>query len=337
MVALLDRKYAWAAPGAIAPRLFSYAFIEGRPLTTRGGWINPLVRAFLGLLCRRASPPKVRNPIYIAGLGRSGTTALGRVLSVHPEVGYLNEPKLAWNVIHPNEDVIGNYSRGAAKYALGRSDATPRVIDRAERIFGHYLGRVRRKRLVEKYPEAIFRTEFIRAIFPGARFLCLVRSPDDAITSIAEWSKRFGVIDSEERHNWWGVDDRKWGLFCRDILKRDASFQSVFRFLRQMRYCEDRAALEWVATTRAALQVVRDNPERSLLVRYETWATQPRETTAHILDWAGLSPDPVTLDYASTSTHPPVSRAPATLHPLVRELVLITQAKLARAETFSCE
>ena len=52
MVAQLDRLYATLRPQRVPPRLISYALFEGRPLTTRGRWINPLVLAHLELEAR---------------------------------------------------------------------------------------------------------------------------------------------------------------------------------------------------------------------------------------------------------------------------------------------
>ena len=41
---------------------------------------------------------------------------------------------------------------------------------RAAQMFGAYLTTTRSERLVDKYPELIFRVDFVRALFPDARF-----------------------------------------------------------------------------------------------------------------------------------------------------------------------
>ena len=121
-------------------RLMSYAFFEGRPVTTKGRWINPLVFSILKNVATNKNRYRpVEKPIFILGTGRSGTTILGIVLSMHREVGYLNEPKAIWHLIHPHEDIIGNYSQTNAKYRLTAEDAIDEMPRRACQMFGAYL------------------------------------------------------------------------------------------------------------------------------------------------------------------------------------------------------
>ncbi len=101
MPAQLDSLYIRTRPTKAVSRLISYALFEGRPLTTRGRWINPLVFALSGTLKTLPQIKKVKKPIFIIGMGRSGTTILGVVMSMHRDVGFLNEPKALWHSIYP--------------------------------------------------------------------------------------------------------------------------------------------------------------------------------------------------------------------------------------------
>src|SRR5690606_40375856 len=59
--------------------LFPYTTLfrsEGRPLTTRGRWINPLVFGLYRMAQRLPLGRPVREPAFILGMGRSGTTIL---------------------------------------------------------------------------------------------------------------------------------------------------------------------------------------------------------------------------------------------------------------------
>ena len=47
MIAQLNSHYIKTRPTKALTRLVSYAFFEGRPATTKGRWINPLVFSFL--------------------------------------------------------------------------------------------------------------------------------------------------------------------------------------------------------------------------------------------------------------------------------------------------
>ncbi len=190
MIAQIDDRYLNTRFWNLWSRMESYVFFEGRPLTTRGRWINPLVFAQFHIWKRLPQVKKVKKPIFILGTGRSGTTVLGIVLSMHREVGFLNEPKALWHAIHPREDLIGNYTLDAACYRLGTADATDLRRKWIHRIYGVYLSATFSTRVVDKYPELIFRVPFIKALFPDAKFIFLMRNGWDTCRSIVGWSMR---------------------------------------------------------------------------------------------------------------------------------------------------
>ncbi len=64
----------------------------------------------------------VEKPIFIIGIGRSGSTILGTVLSMHREIGFLDEPKAIWYSIDPKDDVIGHFSNEPAQYQFTADD-----------------------------------------------------------------------------------------------------------------------------------------------------------------------------------------------------------------------
>ena len=90
MIAQLESLYIRSRPWKLWSRLISYGLFEGRPLTTRGQWINPLVFAHFAVEKHLPRLRRVEKPVFILGTGRSGTTILGIVLSMHREVGFLN-------------------------------------------------------------------------------------------------------------------------------------------------------------------------------------------------------------------------------------------------------
>ena len=114
MIAQLDADFIRARPAKLWPRLLAYFLFEGRPLTTKGRWINPLV--FLGYRLWPLLPAKVRTPapILILGAGRSGTTVLGKVLGLHKDAGFLNEPKALWQAALGDDDLIAAHGDGSA-------------------------------------------------------------------------------------------------------------------------------------------------------------------------------------------------------------------------------
>ncbi len=310
-------------------RFMSYAFFEGRPTTTKGRWINPIVFALLKAVATNNSRYRsVEKPVFILGTGRSGTTILGIVLSMHREVGYLNEPKAIWHVIHPHEDIIGNYSRGDAKYRLATEDATDDMHQRATQMFGAYLTVTRSKRIVDKYPELIFRVGFVRALFPDARFIFLVRNGWDTCHSIANWSQRFGIHVNNEKHDWWGVDNRKWRLLVDQIVKTDTTFAEIVDEVEHFDRHLDRTAIEWVVTMQEGLRLLKVLPDCIHLVRFEDLTAKPDETLAELCSFCELPEDNTFREYARQTLHPVPARKPFDLHPKIAHVFHDTMEKL---------
>ena len=323
MVAQINPLYIKTRPTKVITRLMSYAFFEGRPVTTKGRWINPLVFSILKKVAANNSKYKpVKKPIFILGTGRSGTTILGIVLSMHREVGYLNEPKAIWHLIHPHEDVIGNYSQSHAKYRLIAEDATDQMQRRAAQMFGAYLTTTRSERLVDKYPELIFRVDFVRALFPDARFIFLVRNGWDTCQSIATWSKRLGVHRNGEKHDWWGVEDRKWRLLVEQLVETDSTLAEIADKVRHFERHLDRAAVEWIVTMQEGIRLMDTSPDCTHFVRFEDLTAKPDETLAALCDFCELPTDNTFQAYARQTLHPVPARKSFDIHPEIAPIFL---------------
>ncbi len=329
MIAQLSSDYIRTRPMKTVTRLMSYAFFEGRPVTTKGRWINPLVFSLLNRISgskRRFKP--VKKPIFILGTGRSGSTILGIVLSMHKEVGYLNEPKAMWHVIHPHEDIIGNYTRSDAKYRLTAADATDEMRRCAAQLFGAYLSATGSNRIVDKYPELIFRVDFVQALFPDARFIFLVRNGWDTCRSIANWSERLGIQVEDETHDWWGVNSRKWKLLAEQLVTTDAGFKDIVEDVSNFDQHLDRAAVEWVVTIREGLKLRQNLPDCIYTLRFEELTSKPEETLLALCDFLELPLDKTFLDYARRTLHPVPPRTPFDLHRSIEPIFFDTMAKL---------
>jgi hypothetical protein len=231
-------------------------------------------------------------------MGRTGTTLLGRILAAHPDVGFLNEPKAMWHVIRDDEDIIGSYSRlRNGRLYLGPSDADGSVVERAHALFAWYLWLSRSKRVVDKYPELVFRDAFVRAVFPDALFLVAIRSPWTTLRSVSNWS----ASHAADGANWWGVRDQKWHtLWTQGVLERPENADIGTLELASANDERIRAGIEWLLSMRAALSLVESDPS-SYPVRYETLVRQPREQISAILSFCGLAECPRTEAYAAST------------------------------------
>jgi hypothetical protein len=329
MIAQIDSAYINARPWKLWSRMISYALFEGRPLTTRGQWINPLLFAHFAIEKRLPVRRKISKPVFILGTGRSGTTILGIVLSMHRDVGFLNEPKALWHAIHPGEDLIGSYNRNYARYRLTETDASDAVIQAAHRLYSAYLSATFSRRIVDKYPELIFRIPFIRSIFPDAKFLFLTRNGWDTCHSIMHGSERLGQQHNSEIHDWWGVNRRKWDLLTAEIVSRHADLSTHVSAMKTWNEQVDMAAVEWIVTMREGLSLLKQLPDDILHVRYETLCSDPQKTMARIVDFLELADDDEPFfQYALSSFKPPVVRTPCRLNPLIHEPFLGTMREL---------
>ncbi len=314
MIAQLTPDYIQRRPLQAARRLVGYGLFEGRAMLQRGRWINPLVFAHFAVEARLPQLRRVERPAYIVGLGRSGTTILSHLLSFHRAIGSLNEPKALWHAVYPGEDLIGSYTTEPARYRLGAEDATADVRRRAHRLYGAYLLATGTRRVVDKYPELVFRVPFVRAIFPDARFLILVRNGWDVVTSIANWSTKHGAAQNGRVENWWGRDDRKWRLLAEQVVPGDPDLGGIADEIRGLTGEHDRAAVEWITAMNEGARWLRELPEAFVRVNYEDLVRDPDAELTRIFEFIGVERDPAVIEYARGELSAPKPRPPVELH-----------------------
>ena len=328
MIAQIDKNYIKKRPYKLYSRLVSYAFFEGRPLTTSGRWINPLVFGLFYLYKLLPQLKKVNSPIFILGTGRSGTTILGIVLSMHKEIGFLNEPKAIWKSINKEDDLIGSYTMYPAKYYLDNKDVTIKRKKQIHKIFGAYLTATFSNRVLDKYPELIFRIPYVLKIFPNAKFLFLVRNGIDTCSSIEKWSSRLGTKNNGETHDWWGINNRKWNLFKNQVLKKDAYFKDIYSVLDNLSNHTDMAVLEWIATMRQGLKIQTKYPNNVLRINFEDLSINPKNEVEKIIGFTNLSNDKRCLDYAEEVLKPTKTVTDFKVHEDISPLFMDTMKKM---------
>lgn len=328
MIAQMDRDYLASGIRLTARRLASYLFYEGRPLTTRGRFINPAVFAWLNTLAVLPGKPVVDRPVFITGLGRSGTTILGILLSLHRQVGYLNEPKALWHVIDPRQDINGSYASSGGRFRMNAADATHAMRLRARRMLSRYLMLTGSTRVVDKYPELIFRVGYVRALFPDAKFIFITRSGADAVPSVVKWSERLGVKSGEHTDDWWGRNDIKWHYLREQLILGDPVYEAVWPLATAGLDHVNRAALEWIVTMREGLEQERRYPEAVIRMAYETLLGDPVEELAHLQRKCGLEPDPLVMNYAKKRLYDNPAKVWPELHPAVDTMFRDTMTRL---------
>ena len=172
MIAQLSKDYIKTRPTKAISRLISYFFFEGKPIATKGQFINPFLFILYRIITAFPNSKKITMPIFIIGMGRSGTTILGKILSLHPDIGFLNEPKAMWYYANNEDDLIGSYTAKDARYILGTENVNNEITNKIHKLYAFYLRAIFSKRVLDKYPEMIFRIPFLKKYF-RMQNLCL--------------------------------------------------------------------------------------------------------------------------------------------------------------------
>jgi hypothetical protein len=138
-------------------------------------------RAVRGLRWSFGQVP-VREPVFVVGCSRGGTTVVYKTLSEADELGSLQrETHDFWAELHPLRE------KQWRSHALGVADASQRDRDVVGRYFFRYLGA---RRFVDKNNQNGLCVPYLYALFPDARFVYVKRSPGDNIHSLIEgWGR----------------------------------------------------------------------------------------------------------------------------------------------------
>lgn len=116
----------------------------------------------------------LKPPIILFGNTRSGATMVQKVIATHPQVVEWYEPNALW--LYPDPGRIHD--------EFDASDATDRVKRYIRNRFLRYQKKNDNRIIMEKTPQNMLRIPYVRAIFPEATLLFIVRDPFSFISSV---------------------------------------------------------------------------------------------------------------------------------------------------------
>ncbi|WIM06123.1 MAG: sulfotransferase [Candidatus Nitricoxidivorans perseverans] len=247
------------------------------------------------------------NPVFLLGPGRSGTTLLYKILSLHPEVGFISNyderfsnhlptpllsrllaPRLqlkqwSWFNDHGNAyfksrpwlrkliptPVEGEriFSRSGMTLAECDTAASATITEKLRRNLIWLQRHQGSKALLIKRTANNRRIPCLAAAFPEARYLFLLRDGRS-------------VADSLTKVRWWN-DHQVWWANHQTPLQLQNKSQSMLGI----------AARNWTEEMRCIQFGLRGiKPENVLMVRYEELLDRPLECLHVILQFIGVKP-----------------------------------------------
>ena len=221
-------------------------------------------------------------------------------------------------MIDPRHDINCDYVKSGAVYRLEKSDVSPQSLMSANNIFCRYLSVVRATRLVDKYPELIFRevlgvlsvfselifrVDYLLELFPDAKIIFITRNGIDACRSIDLWSRRLGTSKGTDIEDWWGRNDCKWKYIVAQIINEDPEYEVVKSVANTDLDHLNRAAIEWIVTMREGFRQFNKYQDSIVKIRYEDITTYPDQEIAKLLTFCELSDDKCVYDYAVVSMY----------------------------------
>jgi len=290
------------------------------------------------LLAGKLRNASVDRPVYICGLPRAGTTISLQMLSEHPDVGthkyadfLMPYTPYAWNWIFPKVPVDAmrkpmprihrdriSVTRDSAEmgeeilwerfFPHIHDESQRSVLDAAtnnpsfERFYREHIEKLLlirdRKRYVSKAIMRVIRMQYLKKMFPDARFLLYVRNPIDHIASLVKQDRIWDEIDRDDPRQIEIIEMTGHHEFGKRQILANLGDASVLREVHELfdsgRNVRARARY-WAYVYNFVLQQLASDPELAkavCLVRYEDLCGKSLETIDRIVAHTGLSAEP---------------------------------------------
>jgi hypothetical protein len=216
-----------------------------------------------------------KEPVFVMGCPRSGTSLLFALLRRHPAFASLGkEGHVLWSTYqHPAR-------KGWSSDAAGASDVTETERHYLYAAIDHIAGS---RRFLDKTPKNALKVAYLDALFPDCMFVFIRRDGRATVSSLIEgWQARHGVsYRVPERLCLQEYDGRFWSY----------ALPPGWRMLRGTTI-GDVAAHQYVTTNELALDALSKIPdERVSHVSFEELVRDPGRKAADIVRGLGLPDD----------------------------------------------
>jgi hypothetical protein len=229
----------------------------------------------------------LRNPVFIFGFPRSGTTLIRSVLGQHSQISLVNEPELIWALRHAGYNIGSIFAKddlgdlidqlkeiGLCRKHLERNFATtkPALINPGNElsfreVFELLLPKPEGNRMVwgEKSLNNLFFTKELLRIYPTALLIHIVRDPRSAILSYYQKTRQ----------------QKSGGKTNIETDLHAAWLLTVLYFARQARLWQ-----RWVSIARVSEQLVPS--ENWIEISFEDFLIRPRQCLQWVCEIIGV-------------------------------------------------
>ncbi|MGC1380491.1 MAG: sulfotransferase [Candidatus Baltobacteraceae bacterium] len=289
------------------------------------------------MLARSLAARSVDRPVYICGLPRAGTTITLQMLAEHPDVVthkyadfLMPYMPYVWNQVFPRipvdamrkpvprihrdrievtrdsaemgEEILWEhffpYIHDENQYAvLERSTSNPRF----ERFYNEHLLKLAlvrgRTRYVSKAIMCVVRMQYLRRLFPDARFLLYIRNPIDHVASLIKQDRIWAELERDDPrqieiieltgHHEFGPHQVMANVGNPDVL------HEIRRLFDANHWAESRARY-WAYVYGFVVKQLESDPDlkrQVCIVRYEDLCTDSLTTIDRILEHTSLAPE----------------------------------------------
>jgi hypothetical protein len=197
---------------------------------------------------------------------------------------------------------VWSWGNGYRKHdILTEKDATPRIIRHIHETFDRFVTERGKERFAEKTPNNAMRTRFIRAVYPDARFILIIRDGRSVINSTGKILEKGAPVERIWRRakrtrlrDWPAQAPMAVSMLVRRLLKKP------------IRYWGPRApgwqswlkagdpppvilAKQWAGTLLPGYRHALEEPESFYIMRYEDMISQPRRVLTEVAEFAQLT------------------------------------------------
>ena len=188
-----------------------------------------LVARHLAWRLAHPRPPVLREPIFMVGCPRSGTGVSVHMFGTHPWVAHWTEAARTWDP-HDSDDPEADHHWTA-------EEVTERERRRLHSWFEWFRRTSGKPRFANKNPRSSVRIDFIRAVFPDAYYIHVIRDGRAVVSSL---------LQRMEREPW--RKELPFGGFCkppdwRRHLRPDPAEQAALQWREIVRHVRDRRAV----------------------------------------------------------------------------------------------